>query len=227
MKIKILAALLIFAALQPTPASACEVAPYSRDKIVFFGDSTTAHLKLRGGIPEERVWSGQANTVLFSSVNDTRPVYFADKNRSVSLAEAVREKRPAIFVITLGVSGGAGTVPEARFKLIYKKMIDTIRRESPDTTIFAQSILPLSDKSPKHFKLLTKESVEEANGWIKQVCDETGICYINTYPLLCGENGYLKKIYQNDEYMHLTRQAYDVILDNVYKTIEENTENGR
>lgn len=214
--------LVLTAAVLIQPASACDVEPYSRDDVVFFGDSTTAHMKLRGGVDEARVWSGQANTVLFSSVNDICPVYFADENRSLSLADAVSEKRPAILVITLGVSGGAGMVPEHKFKSIYKEMIDTVRSFSPDTVLFVQSILPLSDKSRKHFKLLTKEAVEEANGWIKQVCEDEDVCFIDTYPLLCDGDGYLKKIYQNDEYMHLTRRAYEVILDNVYKTVEEN-----
>lgn len=206
--------------IQPLSA-ACDVSPYSREKIVFFGDSTTAHLKLRGGIDASRVWSGQSNTVLFSSVNDVRPIYFADENRSYSLGEAVGKKHPPILVITLGVSGGAGMMPEEKFKSAYKKMIDTVREFSPDTILFVQSILPLSEKSKKHFNLLTKEAVEEANVWIKQVCCEEDVAFIDTYPLLCDENGYLKKIYQNDEYMHLTRKAYEVMLEYVYKKVEE------
>lgn len=189
--------------------------------IVFFGDSTTAHMKLRGGVPEENVWSGQANTVLFSGVNEVCPVYLPEKGVSVTLSDAVREKKPKILVITLGVSGGAGFVPEAKFKEIYRDMLDSIRKNSPETKIFVQSILPLSEKSVLHYSRLTKDAVTEANGWIRQVCREENIPYINTHDLLTDSDGYLKKIYQYDEYMHLTRDAYSVVIENILKQVND------
>lgn len=198
----------------------------NEDGIVFFGDSTTAHMKLRGGIPENRVWTGKANTVLFRTVCEGKPIYFEDEERAVSLAEAARERKPKVLVITLGVSGGAGFMPEEKFVAVYEEMIDTVRKNSPETKIFVQSILPLSDKSVKHYKRLSKQAVCEANEWIRRLCSKKGIPYIDSYSLLCDENGYLEKIYQNDEYMHLTSAAYRVIIDNVYKTIK-NTETDR
>ena len=76
----------------------------------FFGDSTTAHLACRGGIPEERVWSGAGNTVLFETVNRTKCVHLEEENLDLTLADAVAQKKPEILVITLGVSGGAGFI---------------------------------------------------------------------------------------------------------------------
>lgn len=219
MKIKYFLAAAMLFVLVSVSASAGNV---GKCDIVFFGDSTTAHLKLRGGIPEENVWSGSANTVLFSTVNDVCPVYLPDEGRSVTLREAVRLKKPEILVITLGVSGGAGFVPEAKFKSIYRELICSVRESSPETRIFVQSILPLSDKSVLHYSRLTKEAVLEANEWIKQVCAECGIAYIDSHSLLTDETGYLKKIYQNDEYMHLTSEAYSVITDNVLNYVNKN-----
>ena len=108
----------------------------NEDGIVFFGDSTTAHMKLRGGIPESRVWTGKANTVLFRTVCEGKPIYFEDEERAVSLAEAARERKPKVLVITLGVSGGAGFMPEEKFVAVYEEMIDTVRKNSPETKIF-------------------------------------------------------------------------------------------
>ena len=58
-----------------------------------------------------------------------------------------------------------------------------------------------------------------ANIWIRELCLELGVPYIDTHPLLLDSNGYLKKIYQNDGHMHLTRAAYSVVLENIYNCI--------
>jgi lysophospholipase L1-like esterase len=193
-----------------------EASVTSLDRVTFFGDSTTAHLSVRGGIPQNRVWSGAGSTVLFETVNKIKCVHLSEEGRDVTLAQAVQLKRPQILVITIGVSGGAGVLPKERFIAIYREMLDSVRRASPSTKILVQSILPLSDRSVKHYRNLTKASVEQANGWIKSLCREMGIPYLDTHALLIDPStGYLKAEYQNDEYMHLTAQAYEVILANL------------
>lgn len=190
-----------------------------RDEIVFFGDSTTAHLAVRGGIPRERVWSGQTGTVLFETVNTARCVYIRRENRAYTVAEAAARFRPAILVVTVGVSGGAGRLPKDIFIGVYRDLITSIRQASPETRLYVQSVLPLSDRSVKHYKRLTKEAVAEANGWIEELCRELSVPYIDTHPLLTDENGYLKPAYQNDECLHLTAAAYEVILGHIYSCI--------
>jgi lysophospholipase L1-like esterase len=186
------------------------------DRMTFFGDSTTAHLALRGGIPGERVWSGVNSTVLFETVNAVKCVHLQKENRDLSLAEAVALKKPRILVITVGVSGGAGRLSRESFVGIYRELLLSVRKASPETKILVQSLLPLSDQSVKHYKRLTKEAVVQANGWVKELCAELQIPYVDTHAKLIDPNtGYLKPEYQNDEYMHLTAQAYEVILANL------------
>ncbi|MBQ8496958.1 MAG: SGNH/GDSL hydrolase family protein [Clostridia bacterium] len=185
-------------------------------RMTFFGDSTTAHLALRGGIPKEHVWSGAGNTVLFETVNRTRCVHLAAENRDLTLADAVALKKPQILVITVGVSGGAGMLSRERFTAIYRELLLSVQKASPETKILVQSMLPLSDRSVKYYKRLTKEAVLEGNLWIRALCMEMRIPYIDSYSVLIDTNtGYLKKEFQNDEYMHLTAEAYRVILENI------------
>ena len=198
-----------------------EASASSLDRVTFFGDSTTAHLSVRGGVPQNRVWSGAGSTVLFETVNKIKCVHLSTEGCDVTLAEAVRLKKPQILVITIGVSGGAGVLPKERFIATYREMLDSVRRASPSTKILVQSILPLSDRSVKHYKSLTKDSVVKANGWIKSLCQEMGIPYLDTHALLLDPaTGYLKAEYQNDEYMHLTSEAYAVLLENIRRKIE-------
>ncbi len=212
---KIISLFLIFAfffALPLKPAAAEDPI----DRMTFFGDSTTAHLALRGGIPKERVWSGAASTVLFETVNRTKCVHLQKENKNVTLPEAVALKNPQILVITVGVSGGAGTLPDEVFTEIYRELLLSVRKANPKTKILVQSLLPLSDRSVKHYKRLTKEAILQANLRLRTLCEEMQIPYADSHSLLIDpDTGYLKPEYQNDEYMHLTSAAYAVILENL------------
>lgn len=213
---KVCSVLLIFAFLMSFPLKTVADSDDPVERMTFFGDSTTAHLALRGGIPRERVWSGVGSTVLFETVNAVKCVHLQKENRDLSLAEAVALKKPRILVITVGVSGGAGRLSRESFVSIYRELLLSVRKASPETKLLVQSLLPLSDQSVKHYKRLTKEAVVQANGWVRELCAEMRIPYVDTHAKLIDPNtGYLKPEYQNDEYMHLTAQAYEVILANL------------
>lgn len=191
-------------------------------RMTFFGDSTTAHLALRGGIPKERVWSGAGSTVLFQTVNRTKCVHLHEENTDLTLPEAVSLKKPEILVITVGVSGGAGTLAREVFTETYRELLLSVQKANPKTKILVQSMLPLSDRSVKYYKRLTKEAVLQANLWIRDLCEEMQIPYADSHSRLIDPNtGYLKPEYQNDEYMHLTSAAYAVILENLRSRAEE------
>ena len=177
-------------------------------------------MAVRGGVPSSRVWSGVGSTVRFSTVNSERCVRLAS-GETLSLYEAVKREKPHALVITLGVSGGVGVLSKAEFQAVYRQMLHSVMEASPKTQIYVQSILPLSDKSVKYYKKITKEAVTEANAWIREVCASMSVPYIDSHSLLIGGDGYLKPEYQNDEYMHLTASAYKVILANIRKSIEK------
>lgn len=213
---KWISACLIFAFLFSFSPKALALSDDPIDRMTFFGDSTTAHLALRGGIPQERVWSGAGSTVLFETVNAVKCVRLQREKRDLTLPEALALKKPRILVITVGVSGGAGRLSEESFKEIYRELLRSAQKASPETKILVQSLLPLSDKSVKHYKRLTKEAVVQANGWVRELCGEMQIPYVDTHSLLIDpDTGYLRPEYQNDEYMHLTAAAYAVILENL------------
>ena len=211
-----ISAFLVFAVFLSYPCQAFALSGDPIDRMTFFGDSTTAHLALRGGIPKERVWSGAGSTVLFETVNAVKCVHLQKENRDVTVAEAVRCKKPQILVITVGVSGGAGRLTRESFVDIYRELLLSVQNASPETKILVQSLLPLSDRSVKHYKRLTKEAVLQANVWLRELCEEMRIPYVDTHAkLIDPDTGYLKPEYQNDEYMHLTASAYEIILENL------------
>ena len=211
-----ISAFLVFAVFLSCPFKVFALSEDPVDRMTFFGDSTTAHLAVRGGIPGERVWSGVGSTVLFETVNAVKCVHLQKENRDVTVAEAVSCKKPQIVVITVGVSGGAGRLTRETFVSIYRELLLSVQRASPETKILVQSLLPLSDRSVKHYKRLTKEAVLQANSWVKELCEEMRIPYVDTHQrLIDPDTGYLKPEYQNDEYMHLTSAAYEVVLENL------------
>ena len=166
----------------------------------------------------------QGKIVLFKTYLETGHAYYGRFDRKTVNTRTLIARIQARKAGTneLNVQEIAGFLKEDDFKRIYAEMLIGISRSSPKTKIIAQSILPLSDKSVKYYKKLTKEAVVKANGWIEEVCGDLGVDYLPTHDLLTDDNGYLKTEYQNDEYLHLTSAAYEIILKNLENHISNN-----
>ena len=119
---------LVFAVFLSSSPKTLAVSDDPVERMTFFGDSTTAHLALRGGIPRERVWSGVNSTVLFETVNAVKCVHLQKENRDLTLPEAAALKKPRILVITVGVSGGAGRLSRESFVAIYRELLLSVRK---------------------------------------------------------------------------------------------------
>lgn len=120
------------------------------------------------------------------------------------LGEVTRLKPRKIFIMV-----GINDIGKGRdTKLIaenYKKILDYISQNSPATTIYVQSVLPINKDI---FKTNTKyEEVRYLNQALNNLCNRYEIDFINLYPLFVIENNKL-----NPEYtvrgLHLNGKGY-------------------
>lgn len=84
-----------------------------------------------------------------------------------------------------------------------KRIIDVVRRESPETTLYIQSLLPCNRADRKGM-------VEPINKQLKELCEKEGITFINLYPRLVDDNAANPGIagaYTNDN-LHVTAAGY-------------------
>lgn len=187
-----------------------------QDKIIFVGDSLTAHLVARevltGGKLTEQVWRTENNMLnLNSEVTSAKIVYPATKEK-MTIAEAAALAKPEIMIITLGTDWGVTYLNETDFKACYTALVKDIQKASPDTTVILQSIFPVTTYCAN----LTNEKIDICNTWVKAIADACGCPYLDTQSVLKGDDGALPAEWNvgfNNDGIHLVKEAYEVILN--------------
>ncbi len=186
-----------------------------RDKLVFFGDSTTYGMKaykVFGSRDTKQVWTPTSGTLaLFRALTDL--IYNPNTGEEQLLKDLCASVKPEYLVMTLGVNGIA-FLEEEDFKAEYQAVIDTILQNSPDTHLILQSIYPVASNS-ETLKSINNTRIQAANEWIVELAAENNLPYLNTYYALVGDDGWLPQKYQNGDGMHFNEVGFAAIMDYV------------
>ena len=185
-----------------------------QDKIIFVGDSLTAHLinrgVLTGGTATEQVWRCENNMMNLDSEVTADKIIFPGTGEKMTVAEAAAKAKPEIMIITLGTDWGVSCLSEAEFKDCYAGLIRAIQKASPKTKIILQSIFPVTAGCT----LLDNGKIDTANKWVKAVAAENGCHYLDTQSILKDDKNCLKANYCNStDGIHLGKEAYVAILE--------------
>lgn len=184
-----------------------------QDSLTFVGDSLTAHLVNRGvltdGTNTKQVWRSESNMINLNSEVTSAKIIFPGTGEKMTIAEAAKEAKPSVLIITLGTDWGVSYLGEEEFKGCYTKLVQQIQKASPGTTIVLQSIFPVTAACPS----LDNAKIDTANKWVKAIAAENGCRYLDTQSVLKDENNCLKAEYCNSsDGIHLGKEAYEVIL---------------
>ncbi len=192
------------------------------DSLIFFGESTTYHLKSRGvlsdGTDTTQVWSPRGGTVNLDTTISTLKIVYPESGEQMTIAAAVAKKKPQIMVLTFGLNGAVQkhNRGEDYFTQCYLCLIDIIRQGSPDTKIILQSCFPIAadmDMSSYTVDAKTLNSyIREINSWTKSLALSEGCYYLNTCEVLCDSDGFLLDEFDVGDGHHLTVAAYEAIL---------------
>ena len=185
-----------------------------QDKIIFVGDSLTAHLinreVLTGGSATKQVWRCENNMMNLNSEVTAAKIIYPGTGEKMTVAEAAAKAKPEIMIITLGTDWGVAYLSEDEFKACYSSLIKTIQKASPHTKIILQSIFPVTAGCVS----LDNTKIDTANKWVKAIAAENGCSYLDTQSILKDEKNCLKESYCNDDQgIHLHKEAYVAILE--------------
>ena len=184
-----------------------------QDKIIFVGDSLTAHLinreVLTGGTSTKQVWRCENNMMNLNSEVTAAKIIYPGTGEKMTVAEAAGKARPEIMIITLGTDWGVSYLSESEFKDCYAGLIKAIQKASPKTEIILQSIFPVTASCTN----LDNTKIDTANKWVKAIAAENGCRYLDTQSVLKDDKNCLKAEYCNSsDGIHMGRNAYEVIL---------------
>ena len=193
------------------------------DSFIFFGESTTYHLKsrgvLKGGSDTKQVWAPDSGTCILDSTITTLRIRYPDTGEALTVREAAERKQPEYLVLTFGLNGAVGHVTrgDAAFKSAYRALISSVLEVSPNTKIILQSCFPVASNMDMSAYSITLDDLNKyivcLNGWTLELAEEMNLRYLNTAEILTDEDGRLREEYQVGDGHHLTRQAYVKILN--------------
>ncbi len=192
------------------------------DSFIFFGESTTYHLKSRGvlsdGTNTLQVWGTKSCTAkLDITIKELRIVY-PETNELMTVGEAAARKKPKRMFLCFGLNGAVGNIKKGaeHFKTCYRLLIDEIKKSSPSTEIFLASAFPVAenmDMSRYTVDVDTLNSyIATINSWTRELANEYGISYLNVAEPLTDSRGRLCIEYQVGDGHHLTAEAYKLVL---------------
>ncbi len=193
------------------------------ESFIFFGESTTSHMRSRevlsGGKGTTQVWSTKSGTSTLDMQCDTLRIVYPETGEELTIREAVKRKQPKIIVLTFGLNGAVTKIKhgEGYFRTCYMKLIGEIRAGSPSTKIVLQSCFPISNDMDMHNYTVDAETlksyIEKINAWTHTLASDAGLTFFDTFPLLCGEDGYLADECNAGDGYHLTADAYVRVLE--------------
>lgn len=185
-----------------------EMLPVGSDDIVFLGDSQTNGCEWHELLGNPNV----KNRGISSDVIQG----FADR------VQPIIDGRPAKLFILGGVNDISHDLTPDSIATAMRNLIVKVRRGTPATKVYLQSLLPI-DNSFRRYKAMTgKESViVETNKLLKKVAEETGATWIDLYSRMVDPaTGNMRKGLTNDG-LHLLGAGYAVWRDAVLPYVEE------
>ena len=173
------------------------------DNIVFLGDSIT-----EGYVDYDKV--SVSNVIHLRGLAGCN--MFNQKMKymgyDVDLEEKLDDLQPQYLYVGFGMNDLNNTVNY--FYDTYKQNIEKIRQICPDTKIVLVSITPINSD------ISTNYNVDNFNLAIKRIANEIGepsCFYLNIHDEFSDDDGKLKEEFDSGDGIHISTDAYDVILD--------------
>lgn len=161
------------------------VTPLAAGDIVFLGDSITEGAEWNELFPDlpvrDRGISGDTTAGVLARL------------------DTITASRPAAVFLLVGTNELAPSLDPAPSLARQREILARIRRESPDTRVFVQSLLPRA--------AAYRERIESYNAALRDICREAGTGFIDLYPAFLAADGSLRDELTFDE-LHLNGAGY-------------------
>ena len=170
--------------------------PNDKGEVIFLGDSIT-----EGGD-----WGEMFHDPLVKNRGISGDVTQGVLDR----LDEVVESKPAKVFLMIGINDLAGGLTEKQILANIKCIIREIRRKSPDTKVYLQSLLPVNPDFrvfPDHVDKSVQ--IKNINIVLRRMAEDYEAVFVDLYPLFIGVGDKLDPDYTNDG-LHLTGAGYSV-----------------
>ena len=160
--------------------------------IIGINDYSTGY----GGNATAQLWTDDGSG-LCAATAATTPIIYPGDGSEITPANAAMVAQPKRLVIYIGADDLA-SVSEDVFKAGYMQLIKSISSASPETKIICCSVASVSESYPSSDGL-TAGLISQANGWIKDICVQSGSYYADLASVFNDSNGFLNADYASPD----------------------------
>ena len=171
-----------------------EIYPDSERDIVFLGNSITSR--------------AQWNELLQLPRARNRGISGDTTFGILDRLHEVTQGRPAQIFLLIGINDISRGFSDAMVLRNYESIIERIQRESPQTELLVQTILPVNSSFGEYERHYNKDGhIAQVNKGIRMLAKEYGLTLIDLHPLFLDASGKLNAEY-TDEGLHLNEKGY-------------------
>lgn len=119
--------------------------------------------------------------------------------------------RPAKLFLLAGVNDISHDLSADSIVSLIRLTVERIRRESPDTKLYLQSLLPFNESYNRYKRLTGKtDMVPEINASLKALAKEYKITFINLFPLFTEKGTNVLHSELTNDGLHLNEEGYKI-----------------
>lgn len=184
-----------------------ELLPVNQNDIVFLGNSITD--------------GGEFNELLGMDNVKNRGIRSDVIPGVEKRLEQVTKGKPKKIFLLIGINDVSHGYSVDKLAQRYESLVKKIRLQSPGTSLYVQSVMPINNSFKRYKGLTGKENtVKEFNKKIKMIAEKNGAIYVDLWPYLSDSKGNLKKEYTNDG-LHLNGAGYKAWMNGIAPLVKK------
>ncbi|MEG1971741.1 MAG: GDSL-type esterase/lipase family protein [Oscillospiraceae bacterium] len=189
------------------------------DDAAFVGDSITTGIEIYDIMTNADVFA-ETGLGLYN-ILDRACIKFGEEK--VTIPQALMRTKPKKIYIMLGgnsLGGNATGGYDASALEAYKKFVETLASQNPQSIIYIQSVLPVNEAKfkEKYKKELTNKNIDAFNVDLKAMSEKNGYHYLDVASVFKNEKGEMPAEYTPDG-IHIRSEQYNMWFD----FLKENT----
>lgn len=135
--------------------------------------------------------------------------------------DGILRGKPAKIFLLCGVNDVSHDLSADSIATAVEGIVERIKRESPATKVYLQSLLPINNSFGRYKRIFGKEqTIRDINKLLEAYAKKNGITWINLYPSFANADGNLRAELTNDG-LHLLGPGYIIWRELILPYINE------
>lgn len=134
----------------------------------------------------------------------------------------VTDGKPSKIFLLIGINDVSHGLTAEKIAAAYEQLVEEIREQSPTSTLYIQSVLPINNDFRRYKNLLGREDViPRLNEMLVDIAGRNDAVYVDLWPVFADEqSGKMKKEYTTDG-LHLSGAGYKLWAATVRHLVEQ------